>query len=550
MTRLALSFLTGLVLACASSAGWAASEAGGKAELPRERVNIEVSSPGRVLRVPAGGDLQDALDEARPGDTIELDAGGVYRGPFVLRRKTGEPALGPGESRWITVRPGPAAQALPAQGTRVTPADLPAMARLESSRRTVMDTEDGASHYRFIGLEFRPGRGWLRPDSGTFLNSLVWLHSGKRSAELTPHHFIFERCAFIGDPQVGTRRGLVMNSGYTAVVDSHFADFKMVGEDAQALIGWMGPGPYRIENNYLEGSGENVMFGGGDPPIEGLVPADIEVRRNHFSKPLAWREGTAQYEGTRWSVKNLFELKNARRVLVDGNLFEYNWPESQNGFAILFTVRNQDGGAPWSVVEDVTFSNNVIRHVGSGVNILGHDDNYPSQRTRRLTIRNNLFEDVGGAWGSGDLFQLIDATEDVVIENNTARHSGWILMGVDRPNEQFRFTDNVVVHNRYGIVGTDMAPGTAALERYFPDAVFRGNEIVGGAGHSYPPDNHFPDAFPQPGPAVAAGVAMDELCNALASTETPTVCGPGKLIESTERSLPAGGNTILTEHLP
>jgi len=55
---------------------------------------------------------------------------------------------------------------------------------------------------------------------------------------------------------------------------------------------------------------------------------------------------------------------------VEENLFEFNWADAQNGFAILFTVRNQDGGAPWASIEDVTFRGNVIRHAGGGVNIL------------------------------------------------------------------------------------------------------------------------------------------------------------------------------------
>ena len=127
------------------------------------------------------------------------------------------------------------------------------------------------------------------------------------------------------------------------------------------------------------------MFGGADPSIPALVPADIEISGNHLAKPLRWRPGLPEFEGARWSVKNLLELKNARRVIIDGNLFEHNWPDSQNGFAILFTVRNQDGGAPWSVVEDVVFANNVVRRVGSGINILGHDDNHTSQQTSRIS---------------------------------------------------------------------------------------------------------------------------------------------------------------------
>ena len=149
-----------------------------------------------------------------------------------------------------------------------------------------------------------------------------------------------------------------------------------------------------------------------------------------------------------WAVKNLFELKNARRVLVEGNLFEYNWPHAQNGFAILFTVRNQDGGAPWSVVEDVTFANNVVRHVGAGINILGHDDIHPSQQTRRIAIRNNLFADVGGALGYGRLFQLLDGTRDVIIEHNTAFQTGSrCSAAIDAPHTGFVFENNIVLAN-------------------------------------------------------------------------------------------------------
>ena len=93
-------------------------------------------------------------------------------------------------------------------------------------------------------------------------------------------------------------------------------------------------------------------------------------------------------------MKNIFELKNARRVLIEGNLFEYNWAQAQTGFAILFTVRNQNGSAPWTVVEDVTFRNNIVRHSASGVSILGRDDNYPSGQTKRILIQNNLLLDI------------------------------------------------------------------------------------------------------------------------------------------------------------
>ena len=48
--------------------------------------------------------------------------------------------------------------------------------------------------------------------------------------------------------------------------------FNDVGFDSQAINGWTGPGPLLIENNYLEGAGENVIFGGADPSVDRTAP--------------------------------------------------------------------------------------------------------------------------------------------------------------------------------------------------------------------------------------------------------------------------------------
>ncbi len=250
-----------------------------------------------------------------------------------------------------------------------------------------------------------------------------------------------------------------------------------------------------------------MIFGGGDPSISGLVPSDIEIRRNHFAKPLAWKIGDPAYRGTPWAIKNLFELKNARRVLIEGNVFERNWVHAQTGFAILFTVRNQDGGAPWSIVEDVTFVNNVVRHTGAGINILGRDDLHPSQQTRRVLIRNNLFEDVGGAqWnGGGRLFQLLVETTDVVIEHNTAMQTGPFVIVDGTAHRGFVYRDNIAPHNEYGLVGTGTAPGKPTIDRYFPDAQITRNVIAGGRTVAYPAGNAFPASLDAVGFASLVG---------------------------------------------
>src|SRR5262249_10252097 len=144
----------------------------------------------------------------------------------------------------------------------------------------------------------------------------------------------------------------------------------------------------KIENNHLEGSGENVIFGGADPAIANLVPSDIEIRRNHFFKPLTWKADDPSYAGTHWSVKNLLELKNAQRVLVRCNEFKHNWADTQVGLSILMTPRNQDGTAPWSAVGNMTIMDNVLHDAASGFNLSGEDDLHPSQQTQRIVITN------------------------------------------------------------------------------------------------------------------------------------------------------------------
>lgn len=462
----------------ARQAPGAAGQGLSSVQLPKATVDTdEPGTSGRTVHVAAGESLQAALDVAQPGDRITLEAGATYQGPFTLPKKDGD--------RWIVIT-SDRLRELPA-GRRVNPSHARSMPKLIASSRSAIISDPGAHHYRFAGIE-------VAPASGVFLHNLIEL--GGEDANLTqvPHHIVFDRAYIHGDARKGGRRGVAVNGRDIAVINSHLSDFKEVGADSQAIAGWNGPGPFKIENNYLEAAGENVMFGGADPAVNGLVPSDIEILRNHFTKPLRWKIDHSTYEGTPWAVKNLFELKNARRVLVDGNLLEHNWPHAQNGFSILFTPRNQEGRAPWSVVEDVTFRNNVIRNVAAGFNILGHDDINESRQTRRIAIHNNVLSDVGGKWGgNGRLFQLLDGTDGVAITNNTAeRTSGGVVFGGDHaPHTGFVFRNNVTPDNGAGFVGSGTGVGKASIDKYFPGAVITGNVFPGGKPEHYPVENLF-----------------------------------------------------------
>jgi hypothetical protein len=481
-----------LLITCASAA-----------ELPREYLDTDLPVfSGRIIAVPAGGNLQAALQRAQRGDVIELQPGAVYTGPFEL------PAKKSGDG-WILITTAGADKNLPLPGNRIGLQHKPAMAVLESAGGSVVTAENGAGYYRLTGIIIRP-----RP--GHYLTNLISLGSETRNRNLLPHHITIDRCIVHGDPLLGARRGLAMNSSHTAVIDSYFSDFMEIDADSQAIAGWNGPGPFKIVNNYLEGAGENIMFGGADSLIRQLVPADIEIRYNHFYKPLRWKIGHPEYAGTPWTVKNLFELKNARRVLLEGNLLEHNWLHAQAGFAVLLTVRTEDGRMPWAVVEDVTITNNVIRHAGNGINLLGRDDGRrPGGQTRRILIANNIFEDIGGEWGGGRLFQLLNGTEDVVIRNNSAWQTDSIIMSDGAPHHRFVFEGNVAPHNRYGITGAGSQSGKPSLERHFPGALVQNNVIAGGRHGAYPAGNQFPRSLTAAEKKAGQGVDLNALCSAV-----------------------------------
>ncbi len=457
---------------------------GAEPELPRVLLNTSYVPPtGRTIAVPAGGDFQAALNQAQPGEIITLQAGATYTGNFTLPAKSG--------SGWIVIRTSAPDSNLPPPGTRITPAYASELPKIVTPNSTpALEAVSGAHHFRLIGLEFALAPGVQRAFN------LISLGDSQTSLALVPRELILDRVYVHGNPSVTLRRGILLNSASTAIIDSYISDCHEEGADSQAIAGFNGPGPFKIVNNYLEGAGENFILGGGDPFITDLVPSDIEFRLNHCFKPLSWRIGDPSYAGRPWGVKNLFELKNAQRVLIDGNIFENNWTHAQNGYAILFTVRNQDGGAPWSVVQDVTFTNNIVRRVASAFNMHGMDDNHPTPVSRRFRISNNLLEQVDGLRfdGGGVAFQLNGGPHDVIIEHNTIFHTGNVVV-TGAVTERLVYRNNLFPHNEYGIKGAGQGTGHETINTFFPDSVIKKNVFVGGPSTLYPPDNFFPASF-------------------------------------------------------
>ena len=384
--------------------------------------------------------LQTALNSAKCGDSILLEAGATFDGTIVL------PAKNCDDNHWIIVRTSAPDSALPPEGTRLTPcyagvAALPGRPSFScSSTKNVLPKltfssagsgpvimADGANHYRLIGLEITRGI------PKTTISNLVINEKGG-----TADHIIIDRSWLHGTAQDETTRGIMLTaSTYVGIVDSFFTDFHCDAlgtcTDSQAIGGGVGThamGPYKIVNNFLESSGENIIFGGG---AGDHTPEDIEIRRNHLFKPLTWMKGQPGFVGGRngrpFIVKNLFELKNGIRVLFEGNVLENSWGGfSQAGFAILLTPKNQNNLCPLCVVHDVTIRYTSISHVGNGVGIanVASVAGGVSQGMWNVSIHDVLIDDIDGVAyaGGGHLFQQSNdnplVLHDIVINHVTA----------------------------------------------------------------------------------------------------------------------------------
>ncbi|MEO6040200.1 MAG: T9SS type A sorting domain-containing protein, partial [Saprospiraceae bacterium] len=275
---------------------------------------------------------------------------------------------------------------------------------------------------------------------------------------------------------------------YVAVIDSYLSDCKEDGADSQAIAAYSTTGPLKIVNNYLEGAGENVIFGGSDPSIPLAVPSDIEIRCNLFFKPLSWMTQA-------WDIKNLLEFKNAQRVLVEGNRLENCWPNAQSGFALLLTPRNQNNTAPWSVVQDITIRLNTFVNIAQGLNMSGYDSPNISQRTSRILIQNNVLNVTNlGMGGDGRLFQVLNGPTDVIFDHNTGFCTNAYLVSDGSPKTDFFvFQNNIVNHANYGFIGSGTAYALTTLAAYFnPNWAITKNVDIGGSATNYPSGNYFP----------------------------------------------------------
>ena len=398
-----------------------------------------------TIHVANGGDLQQALNAAQPGDTILLAENAEFVGNFVLPVKTGR--------QWIT-RPHRGSRQRPAARRRAHPAG----ARAAAGAAAVAERLRRAAHRRRRASLGHPLSRFRRQENGA--GDIIQLGDGSAAQNTlgrVPHHIVLSHLYVHGDPLHGQKRGIALNAaarhhrrlvhrGVQRRRAGHPGDRRLERtgalRDREQLprsrrrerdVRWRRSGdsqPGRRRHHVppqlpvasdgvaqsdhpdaagalrererradrcrpastatgswragrsgkprtgrstasaevtvttsAPGRGARALAGGGGrdrvprvradrrapTPSTGASPApnsSIPARR-------APARRSPRPAGTVWSVKNIFELKNARNVVVENNIFENHWKESQPGYAIVLTPRNSNGACTWCVVEHV-----------------------------------------------------------------------------------------------------------------------------------------------------------------------------------------------------
>jgi hypothetical protein len=301
--------------------------------------------------------------------------------------------------------------------------------------------------------------------------------------------------------------------------------------DSQAIAGGTGSisqGIWKIHDNFLEAAAETILFGG--VINNSVTPADIEITNNHMFKPLTWMPGQPGFVGRpnsdstkcvatpgycRFVVKNLFELKNAQRLLLEGNVLENCWPGfTQHGAAIVVNGLNPpDRTLSYISVMDFTVRYNHTSHTASVFSLADIGPN--NLPIGRVSIHDNIFDDVSPKYQDGDttgafagVYAYCSGAScgigNISVNHNTeliTQPIKWfaVVGAVKGPIPNWTYTNNIVSINpglaviNGGSTGcTDTKTSNAAkLAACFSPYIMTHNALIGGSG-TWPAGNYLP----------------------------------------------------------
>lgn len=395
---------------------------------------------GTVRVCSTAGQLTTALAACVRGDIIELTAGNTFTGNFTFPALSGETS-GAG---WVTVRTS-AVASLPAEGTRIADTDIGNMATITNSGGSQQGSgvAYGATRWRFVGIRFLSGTTNGTENVGIFATGYNGADFFSHGGAL-PGRIVLDRCIVRGRGGVQSDFvGVYMNANRMAILDSVIDTIQTyLGNEAQALCTYMGGSQYTVQNCAISGASQCFIAGGSDS-TGNVNPSDFVFRKCYFYKPLPWDTANGAYDGhDRGTIKNHWEIKNGRRVLVEACIFENNWSGSDNqgqtGTSICLTPRNQGGPDTNATCSNVEFKKCIVRNVETAWRCSNTDNLHPSSNLARIWTHDCLFYNIGA---TGIAYA---ATQGVQIHFALNTQQG------SNPATAIRFTHNTFVTGPIG----------------------------------------------------------------------------------------------------
>src|SRR5204863_803828 len=124
---------------------------------------------------------------------------------------------------------------------RIDPAANLATIRTPNSG-PALRTVGNTAHWRFDGIRFA---------AGATQSDIVALGDPVTAdAAQLPRDLVFDRSIFQAD--TSAKNGLSLNSAETTIRRSRFTGIKLTGIESHAIVCTNGPGPFTIEDNYIE----------------------------------------------------------------------------------------------------------------------------------------------------------------------------------------------------------------------------------------------------------------------------------------------------------
>lgn len=279
-----------------------------------------------------------------------------------------------------------------------SPANVPKLSCSGSGCATFL-IGDGVDGVYISGVEFTM-------DPAAINNfSIVGMGALSSYPETLPDHVTFNRNIIHPAPCTNdtmaakchyVARGLMINSKHGTAEFNNIYGIVNAGQDAQGILVNNSVGPGLFLGNYVEATGENIMFntectinsGGtvsghheipkgsqsfttGDiGMLECLPPSDYTVRLNHLKKLQAWQtRPTSCSPGAFqcYTVKNSFEVKHGKNILFDSNILDGMFFGAQSNFIISNCFAQG-----LYVCRDITITNNMLEHGANFFSISGN----------------------------------------------------------------------------------------------------------------------------------------------------------------------------------